>query len=649
MKRIIRKIKRHRFLKFARAIGQSERARGIACTLCAVAGITLVIGPDYVEVDIPVEQLHILGSVMMVIGILLSATENRNTVRRVRKISGSANDMLDGKSLNSLYSHDLGPFGDLARTINTLYFNGIRASRLRSGLDAASTMVMISNTNGNIVYVNPAIQAQFTTHRERIVEQFPNVDPENLIGTSVSTFYTSLNELDDAARAELRAGENHTHEGVTHIGGRKLRVRVTPALDPDGTVIGHVTQWIDLTSEFEMENEIENLVEMIELGELDIRVAVEDKANSYYKIATGVNALTGFVGQALDDINDLVSKMASGDLSHKIESEYFGRFGEIVDNSNTMVAKFSETVDHIRSDSDSLNSAIGSISASTDRLSGQFDQTAQQLAQTSAATAKIAESVQQTAENARSAEAHAQAARTAAVSGATVVRNAAATMNEIEASSKRVSDIIGVIDDIAFQTNLLALNAAVEAARAGDAGKGFSVVASEVRSLAQRASDSASDIKSLVDASMTDVRRGVDQAEQTGQALNEIQEAVNTVAGLIDTITSATTTQEQDAARIAESLETMTNVTQENNAMAADTASSVRSMANLSDGLQNVIAFFSSDGNFAQREAVQAVDLGPSSIDTVDDDGGPPAWVESDLDKEFAWDDQTSEMTAQNA
>ncbi|MEO1312875.1 MAG: methyl-accepting chemotaxis protein [Pseudomonadota bacterium] len=644
MKRALNKIKRHRVVRRLLAFLRSSRTQAAISFLLFNLGVVAVILPDYTRTPLTDREMHILGIGLMLAGMLLTVKLARRIAKRVDKISHSALELMAGQALTCAYSHEPGPLGELARTINSLYYSGLRASRLQSGLDSVSAMVTISNLNGKIVYVNPALQRQFDDHAERVREQFPNVDPKNLIGSDVATFYSGLSELDDEAKAARKSNEIHTHEGVTHIGGRKLRVRLSPALAPDGTVIGNVGQWTDLTTEFEMETEIEHLVEMIQMGELDIKVRVEDKTHSYSRIAQGVNALTDFVGQALDDINALVSRMAQGDLSHKIEAEYFGRFGEIIENTNKMVLKFGETVDQIRSNADSLNTAIGTIRVSTDRLSGQFDETAQQLAQTSEATAKIAESVQETAGNARSAEEHAKTATDAAVSGAEVVQNAAATMNEIEASSRRVSDIIGVIDDIAFQTNLLALNAAVEAARAGDAGKGFTVVASEVRSLAQRASDSASDIKRLVDASTTDVRRGVEQAEQTGRALGEIQQAVENVAELINTITSATGHQEQDAAQIAHSLETMSSVTQQNNEMAASTAGSVRDIAALSDGLQEVIAFFSGDATLATM-AEQNASMAGLADEAADD---IPEWVESDLDAEFAWDVGVDESMASN-
>ncbi|RZJ41659.1 MAG: PAS domain S-box protein, partial [Brevundimonas sp.] len=203
----------------------------------------------------------------------------------------------------------------------------------------------------------------------------------------------------------------------------------------------------------------------------------------------------------VEDTGRGLAAMAAGDLSYRITSDFPGRYGPLREDFNHAMAAMDDAMDVIRANAGSMQSGAHEISHAAEDLSRRTERQAASLEETAAALDQITATVKKTAENARSADAVVSQARGQAETGGEVVQRAVAAMGQIERSSDQISQIIGVIDEIAFQTNLLALNAGVEAARAGDAGRGFAVVASEVRSLAQRSADSAREIKTLISAS----------------------------------------------------------------------------------------------------------------------------------------------------
>jgi methyl-accepting chemotaxis protein len=242
----------------------------------------------------------------------------------------------------------------------------------------------------------------------------------------------------------------------------------------------------------------------------------------------------------MEESMNVLKGIANGDLTLKMEKDYQGTFGAIKNAINTTVEKLTETVVNIKKASEMVGSAASEISAGSADLSQRTENQASSLEETAASMEELTSTVRQNAQNTDEATKISLKAQELAQKGGGVVDKAVAAMTQIEQSSKKVSDIIGVIDEIAFQTNLLALNAAVEAARAGDAGKGFAVVASEVRSLAGRSAASSKEIKQLIQESNEQVRVGAELVNQAGSSLKEIVSTNNTVNTIISDIAGAT-------------------------------------------------------------------------------------------------------------
>ena len=274
----------------------------------------------------------------------------------------------------------------------------------------------------------------------------------------------------------------------------------------------------------EFQDAVGGIVNAAVAGDFSQRVDLEGKTGLVLNVGTAINSLCENVAGALDDLVRMLNALADGDLTQRITAQYEGSFALLKDNANKTAERISTTVSDIKESAREVTNASMEITTSTTDLSQRTEEQAASLEETSASMEEMAATVKKNAENAQAANQSAIGTREVADRGGQVVAQAVTAMAQIEESSRNISEIIGVIDEIARQTNLLALNAAVEAARAGDAGRGFAVVASEVRSLAQRSSQAAKDIKDLIVNSGGQVKSGVDLVNQAGTALNEINE-----------------------------------------------------------------------------------------------------------------------------
>jgi len=272
-----------------------------------------------------------------------------------------------------------------------------------------------------------------------------------------------------------------------------------------------------------------------------------------------------------------------------------------------MAEKVSETIAEIKASGREVTNASAEISTSTTDLSQRTEEQAASLEETSAAMEELSSTVKKNAENAQQASRSATSTRDIAERGGEVVAKAVGAMAKIEDSSRKISDIIGVIDEIARQTNLLALNAAVEAARAGEAGRGFAVVASEVRSLAQRSSQAAKDIKDLITNSNGQVKDGVNLVNKAGESLSEIVNSIKEVANIVADIAHASNEQATGIDEINKALTQMDEVTQQNSALVEENAATAKTLEHQAKAMDEQVAYFKIGGSdaFDDEEAPQ--------------------------------------------
>ena len=289
---------------------------------------------------------------------------------------------------------------------------------------------------------------------------------------------------------------------------------------------------------------------------------------------------------------EAMNRLAQGDLSTPIVSRRRDEMGALLNAMEAMRANLNKIVGDVRSGIDSVATASNEIAQGNQDLSGRTEQQASSLQETASAMAQMTSTVRQSADNARAANQLAVSASDAASKGGDVVGQVVTTMSAISDSSKRIADIIGVIDGIAFQTNILALNAAVEAARAGEQGRGFAVVASEVRSLAQRSAEAAKEIKSLISASVEKVDVGNQQAADAGAAMNDIVSQVKRVTDLIAEISQATNEQSQGLTQVNQTVNQLDQMTQQNAALVEQSTAAAASLKSQTDVLASAVAVF---------------------------------------------------------
>ncbi|WP_448207641.1 methyl-accepting chemotaxis protein [Azospirillum sp. sgz302134] len=341
--------------------------------------------------------------------------------------------------------------------------------------------------------------------------------------------------------------------------------------------------------------EIATLIDAVSKGDLSRRLDLADKEGFYKTMSAGINRLTDTVESVIADLGTVLSALAQGDLNKRVERDYQGAFQTLKTDVNATSTKLSEIVGQILRATDAISGAASEVSLGSSDLAERTEQQASSLEETAASMEELGATVRSNADNAHRANGMAADARSSAESGGAVAGSAIEAMKRIEDASRKITDIIGVIDEIAFQTNLLALNAAVEAARAGDAGRGFAVVAQEVRNLAQRSAQASKEIKSLILDSDSQVRDGVDLVKKAGDALGGIVSGVQQVAGLIAEMASASSEQASALDEINATVAQMDEMTQKNAALVEETTAAAQSLANQATDLRSLVSFFKLD------------------------------------------------------
>ncbi len=514
------------------------------------------------------------------------------------QISNALYRLTDGEFRNKIDLHVKGDLGDLLRAmqgmqvklnydLNEAVSEATSANRVKQALDNVETNVILTDADYNIIYLNDAVVEMFRDAEDDIRNDLPDFEVDSLLGSNIDIFHKN-----PAHQRNMLDRLSETFKSTLNIGGRTLDIIANPITNDSGERLGTVVEWQDRTQEVHIEQEIAEFVDAVKRGDLNNRIELEGKQGFMAVLSTGINGLADSIDKVFSDIQHVIGSMAEGNLSDKISGDYEGTYASIQANVNATQDKLADIFEQIRQSADFINNSSQEIASGNNNLSHRAEEQAASLEQTAASMEQLTSAVKNNADNAQQANEVASDAGRMAGTGGDVVNRAVQAMDEINTSSNKIAEIIGVIDEIAFQTNLLALNASVEAARAGEQGRGFSVVATEVRNLAQRSATAAKESKEQIQNSVEKVRIGAELVNESGETLREIVASVNKVSEFVAQIATASQQQSSGIDQVNVAVGQMDEITQQNAALAEQASAASVSMSEQSDSMMQVLAFF---------------------------------------------------------
>ena len=358
-------------------------------------------------------------------------------------------------------------------------------------------------------------------------------------------------------------------------------------------------------------SDIISVMDAMQKGQFNKRVDAEAKGD-LLTLKEGINTSMGALDSAIEDVTRVVVAQSEGDLTQKITADYYGELDTLKNAINSSVAKLTDVVTKAVNATNIVNSGATEVAQGSMDLSQRVQEQAAALEETSSTMEEMNSAVQNNAEHAKQATEVAHDVQRKSTEGSTVMQQTIEAMNAIQESSHKISDIVTLIDGIAFQTNLLALNAAVEAARAGDHGRGFAVVAGEVRALAQKSADAAKDITNLINESVSRIDQGTKLASESGEVLSTINQSIDNVAQMIEHIAQASVQQTEGIEQAHKAISQIDEVTQQNAALVEETSAAAESMSEQAGILEKDMTFFKT-GNVAQIRHQKPVKEAPKS------------------------------------
>ena len=345
----------------------------------------------------------------------------------------------------------------------------VEVGRLTSAIEGMTTNVMMADTQGNIVYANPSVAKMLRRREAQLRTVLPSFSVDTMVGTNFDSFHKNPAHQQNL----LGNPDNLPYTTEISIAGLTFQLIAIPLKDEEEGHVGTAVQWVDLTEEKDAQSQIDILINDAIAGKLDSRIDTTAYQGFMQLLGNNINNLMDSIVEPINDAINIAQALADGDLTQSMRNDYGGEFLALANAMNGSIDNLSNMVEEIRDASTNVFDSAREIAAGNNELSHRTESQASSLEETASAMEELTSTVRQNAENSTEASKLANSVMEKASSGGAVVSNAITAMSDINKSSKKIADIISVIDEIAFQTNLLALNAAVEAARAGEQGRGF--------------------------------------------------------------------------------------------------------------------------------------------------------------------------------
>lgn len=572
----------------------------------------------------------LIGLISAIVVTLIAIFFSRGIANPLNSAVDIAKMIAGGKLDNKIVSSTDCEVGNLLRSLGKMQ-NKLNArlqadrkalaenTRIKQALDNISSNMLVIDINHQIVYCNLAMSEFLVFAQQQIAQLNPIIDVQDVVGKA------SLIDLIPHAADQVNAiqeDDQDVKERAYEITLQELQITLitNPVLDSEGVRLGTVIEWKDRTLELGIEREVQVVVNNALQGKLSNRISLDKKEGFFASLSSSVNQLVGVSEGITNDILRVTAAMANGDLSQKMEADYAGVYGELKRNVNATSDKLKEVVSQIQASASFVKLGTSEITMANLDLNKRTEEQSASLQQTTTSMATINEQMQQSAKISQQASELVDQSRTSALQGGEVVDLTLKAMIDIEHSSKKIAEVISVIDSISFQINLLALNAAVEAARVGELGRGFGVVASEVRKLASISAESAKEISASINASNEKVKEGMRLAYESGDKLTEIVGSVNKAAEFVKEIATTNIEQSNSVAEINTSINYIDEIAIQNAAMVEQATKASEHLGEQAHQLEKMTSFFSlveNVHNDAYRADTQSIQKPSEYTDTA--------------------------------
>lgn len=484
---------------------------------------------------------------------------------------------------------------NLQATYEQIRLSHETAQRLNQALDQTAANILISDNTHQVLYLNRAANALFKRITVPLRQRIPNFDPIQLklLKTDIFPTHSSdfLEKLNSPHHTQLIIGELH------------LDVIISPVFH-GAQRLGWVTEWRDRSAEIAIGAEVNQVIHAAKNGDFGRRVNLENKEGFYKTMSIALNSSLMYIQTLIEELHLVFNALATGNLNKTITQDYHGALADLKHNLNSTIQTLTNIIVVIQQTAENIHQVANEVTETNQLLGQRTEQHAAALQQVTANITQMTHSVQSNAINTKAANQMMNETVKLVIEEQNSLDKAIAAMNGFTTGSQRITDIVGVIDDIAFQTNLLALNSAIEAARAGEHGRSFSVVATEVRYLAQRSASAAKEIKALLEMNVLKMDEGRVLVVNSGTVLQKIAKAIQNTSELVNSVNNNSQSQAVGITEVNKVMIQMDIATQSDVSLSEEINNISQSLRQQATHLQQQVCFFNLTNNSVESSTL---------------------------------------------